>query len=300
MALIALGSCAADHAASEMATCALLEPPKLADWAAEGLVQMLLACQADRLPTAGGRIIDALDKVVAADEQALILSNDYFKSLPASHAYLLADKWLRSGDNRTLYAADSLGYASATRARQELADCAVQAPEYATTLLSSLALIGGTEAVELLIARVDSPQVGRAAQEALCLCVHDVAGSEFDELVDRLLRGDLRNRWGIFRAIGVCGATRFIPSLTDGLASKGGTERGMAALGLAEFERSRTIPQIRAVLDEATEANEILMAGLALLRLKSTSDVFVRLERAAIDGQAWHCPLPSLSTWSQS
>jgi len=291
MALVALGSCAAHGTAADLAECALVEPPKLASWAADGLAQMLVACEADRLLTAGVRIIDALDDVLAADPQALLNTDQYLNSFPASHAYLLAGRWLPSGDrSRTEYAADALGYARATRARQELADRAVRAPEHSATLLRGLALIGGPEAVELLVARMDSPRVGSAAREALCLCLHDAPGSELGELIDRLLSAELRNRWAIFRAIGICDVPEFIGTLISGLESESATERGMAALGLSEFERSALTPHVRAVFEQATEASEILMTGLAVLRMTSDEDVFTRLDRAMIDAKAWALP----------
>jgi hypothetical protein len=289
MAMVALGSCAAEDTAFEVAEQALHEPGKLGSWAARGLTLMLLACAVDRLPTTGAVIMNALDSILAVDEFALG-TDDNLNSLPVSHAYLLADKWLRAGGNRTVYAAEALGHARATRARRELADHAFRAPERAGTLLKALAMIGGAEAVELLVARLDSRQVGTAAQEALCLCLQDAPGSELDELIDRLLLTELENRWAVFQAIGLCGVSRFIPSLEDGLVSTVAHERGMAALALAEFGRSGTISQIQAAFDEATHPEEILTSGLAVLRLMPTQRVLARIERAAIDARAWALP----------
>jgi len=64
----------------------------------------------------------------------------------------------------------------------------------------------------------------------------------------------------------------------------------MAALGLSEFERSALTPHVRAVFEQATEASEILMTGLAVLRMTSDEDVFTRLDRAMIDAKAWALP----------
>jgi hypothetical protein len=291
MTMVALGSCAVDEAATEIAERALFEPQKLASWAADGLVQMLLACTADRLPTVGTRVVDALDVIMTEDSQALLHADEYLKSLPASHAYLLADRWLKSGDlARITYAANALGYSRATRARRELAERAVRTPDHAGPLLRAVGYIGGAPSVELLVARMDSPRVGVAAQEALCLCLHEAPGSELDKLIDRLLRTQLNNRWAIFQMIGLCGASQFIGPLSDGLSSDSALERGMAALGLAEFERSGLISQIWPVFEEATEASEILMAGLALLRLTSNEELFLKLDQAVTDAAAWALP----------
>jgi hypothetical protein len=291
MAMVALGSCGASNAAPEVAEEAVGEPAKLASWAAAGLTQMLLGCAVDRLPTTGTAIIDALDSVLAVDESALSY-DDTLNSLPASHAYLLAEIWLQAGGSRTVRAAEALGYSRARRAGRDLAEQAFRAPEHASVCLKALGMIGGAKAVELLVAGMDSPQVGAAAQEGLCLCLQDAPGSQLDDLIDLLLRAELNNRWAVFQAVGLSKASRFIPTLEDGLTSRVPHERGMAALALAEFGRSGILSQIQDTFYEATNAEEILTSGLAVIRLKPTQPALDRTEKAAIDARAWALPRP--------
>ena len=300
-AITALGRMAASSWSGEVTRLAARDPDKLGSYACEALARTFR--------DAADSYFASITASYLADFLRTHLKEDWLsdvrhilRRLSPSREQTLRE-WLDSEDQFLVQlSADALGHMRLDRARRPMSDRQLRGDlpaEVQEDILRALGMVGGAEAVQMLVSRVRRTRgrmspAQKPAMSALAMCLQDATSDkQYRSLLDDLLQSDrVNDRLFACRSIGLRPYPSAAVSLETMLHDPSPPVRGAAALAGARLD-TLDASRLEYTRAQASGGDETLFATLALLLATRDQSLINALSTLMADRQmaVWHHPL---------